>query len=150
MGIYYHSVGRGANLLLNIGPNREGLLPKKDEQRLLEFGEEISKRFDNSLATIEDCKFLGGKWIYQAKETHLLDHIVVQEDLKDGESVQEFRITIITAKTQRPFTIYEGMNIGNKAIIRVPLVRIKGVILEILKSDGEPIIKELSFHHVGD
>lgn len=150
MGIYYHSVGRGANLLLNIGPNREGLFPKIDEKRLLEFGHEVRKRFYEPLATIKDCEFQGGKWIYQAKEPHLLDHIVVQEDLKNGESVKRFKITIITAKTQRPFTIYEGINIGNKAIIRIPPVKVKGVILEITKSNGEPIIKELSFHRIGE
>ncbi|MBO0600615.1 alpha-L-fucosidase [Sporosarcina sp. E16_3] len=150
MGIYNYSVGRGANLLLNIGPNREGLIPKKDEQRLLEFGKEISRHFDNPIAKIEDCEFRDGKWIYEAREPHLIDQIVVQEDLKNGESVQKFRITIITAKTQRHITVYEGINIGNKAIIKIPMVRIKSVILEVLKSNGEPIIKELSFHCVGE
>jgi alpha-L-fucosidase len=39
MGMYDYSVGRGANLLVNIGPDRRGLLPDDDANRLLEFGE---------------------------------------------------------------------------------------------------------------
>ncbi|WP_318615683.1 alpha-L-fucosidase [Sporosarcina sp. YIM B06819] len=150
MGLYYHSVGHGANLLLNIGPDREGLLPKKDEQRLLEFGAAISKRFANPLATLKDCQLREGKWEYWGEKSHLIDHIVIEEDLTNGESVQQFTITVTTAKTQRPTTIYHGINIGHKAIIRVPPIRVKGVTLEITKSDGEPIIREMSLYHVGE
>ena len=45
-GIYEMSVGRGANLLLNIGPNARGLLPEADEARLKEFGAELRRRYD--------------------------------------------------------------------------------------------------------
>ncbi len=34
LGIYYMSVGRGANFLVNIGPDREGLLPKEDSEQI--------------------------------------------------------------------------------------------------------------------
>ncbi|PAV31200.1 hypothetical protein CIL05_00635 [Virgibacillus profundi] len=149
MGIYYSSIGRGANLLLNIGPDRQGLLPEKDTRRLLEFGREIKSRF-NTPITIERCEYQDGKWIYQSKEPHLIDHIIIQEDLTDGERVQEFEISIITAKTRRPLTIYKGSNIGHKAIIRIPSVKVRGVSLEIITSYGEAAIKELSFHHIGE
>jgi len=36
--LYYKSVGRGATLLLNIPPNRDGLLPAEDIQSLARFG----------------------------------------------------------------------------------------------------------------
>lgn len=45
MGLYYLSVGRGANLLINIGPDRRGLLPDADCVALLVFGDEIRRRF---------------------------------------------------------------------------------------------------------
>ncbi|MBO1913123.1 alpha-L-fucosidase, partial [Microvirga sp. 3-52] len=112
MGIYYHSVGRGANLLLNIGPNREGLLPEKDTSRLLEFGAEISERFHGPIVSIDQFGYRDGKWIYETSEPHLIDHIVIQEDLTDGESVSRFTINAITAKTRRRLSIHEGRNIG--------------------------------------
>ncbi|WP_458788465.1 alpha-L-fucosidase, partial [Vallitalea sediminicola] len=51
MGIYYYSVGRGTNLLMNIGPDRRGLVPEKDSKRLLEFGAEIKRRFSSPMAS---------------------------------------------------------------------------------------------------
>ncbi|WP_257348908.1 alpha-L-fucosidase [Pseudalkalibacillus decolorationis] len=148
MGLYYHSVGRGANLLLNIGPNRQGLLPEKDTKRLLEFGAEISNRFDNPIASLGQCEAKDGKWIYQTQDPHLLDHVVIHEDLKNGERVRSFKIKIISAKSHRPCTVHEGRNIGHKAIIRLPAVKVRGVILEITSSVGEPEIRDLSFYHL--
>jgi len=34
LGVYYYSVGRGSNMLLNIGPDNRGVLPEKDVQSL--------------------------------------------------------------------------------------------------------------------
>jgi len=51
MGIYYYTVGRGANLLINIGPDSNGLLPQKDSSRLIEMGNEIKKRFSDTLTS---------------------------------------------------------------------------------------------------
>ncbi|ASN07285.1 hypothetical protein CFK40_03875 [Virgibacillus necropolis] len=150
MGIYYYSVGRGANLLLNIGPNRHGLFPEKDQQRLLEFGGEIRRRFDNPVATIDRFEQQEGKWIYHTEQPHLLDHVVIQEDLRKGESVENFKINIISEKSRQPITIYQGRNIGNKAIIRVPAIEVRGVELEVTESVGEPIIEELAIYYVGD
>ena len=49
VGIYEYSVGRGANFLINIGPDSRGLLPGPDAQRLLEFGSAIRRRYGTPL-----------------------------------------------------------------------------------------------------
>ncbi|NOX56061.1 MAG: alpha-L-fucosidase [Planctomycetes bacterium] len=48
--IYYASVGRGCNLLLNIPPDRRGLIHEIDAQRLTEFGRVLRATFQNDLA----------------------------------------------------------------------------------------------------
>lgn len=149
MGLYYQSVGRGVNLLLNIGPNREGVLPQKDTELLLEMGREIKRRFEHPVGTFHQCKNEDKKWIYKPKDPQILDHIIITEDLSKGENVLQYKVSIITAKSHQLVTIYEGKNIGHKAIIRVPAVKVQGVILEITECDGTPIIKDMSFHHVG-
>ncbi|MFD0962022.1 alpha-L-fucosidase [Paenibacillus chungangensis] len=149
VGLYYQSVGRGCNLLLNIGPDREGLLPAPDVERLKELGEEIKQRFGHPLATLEQCERSGNQWIYRTDTAHLLDHIVVQEDLTEGECIRSFKITIITSKSHRAETVYEGRNIGHKSIIRLPTVKVRGVILEVTEADREPTISSLSFHYAG-
>lgn len=149
IGLYYLSVGRGANLLLNIGPDRDGRLPEPDTSRLLAFGAEIRRRFDKPIAAIGQFKEEDGRWTYQADQAHLIDHIVIEEDMSGGESVRSFAVTIVSGKSQRPVRIYEGRNIGHKAIIRIPAVKVKGVILEVTDSEGTPIIRNLSVHYVG-
>lgn len=149
MGLYEHSVGRGANLLLNVGPDRRGLFADNDAERLASFGAEIRRRFGKPFATIHDCRRQDGRWIYEAKEPHLLEYVVLGEDLTDGESVQRFALTIVTAKSRRPFRIYEGRNIGNKAIVRIPPVQVRGVFLDILENDGTPAIRTMSLYDAG-
>ncbi|OAB44679.1 hypothetical protein PBAT_15575 [Paenibacillus antarcticus] len=150
MGLYYYSVGRGANLLLNIGPDRQGLLPTKDASHLQAMGEEIRRRFENPIATLKQCMQNKLEWIYEPTHPHLLDHIVIQEDLTLGEHVRNFQISVITEKTKRPFTVYEGQNIGHKAIIRIPSIKVQGVILTVTKTEGLPSIHDMSFYYVGE
>ncbi|PYI56557.1 alpha-L-fucosidase [Paenibacillus flagellatus] len=150
MGMYYSSVGRGANLLLNVGPDREGRLPAIDTERLLEFGAEIRRRFGSPIATFADFELRDGKWVYTAEKPHLIDHIVIEEELTDGEAVRSFAVSIVTAKSRRMCRMYEGRNIGHKAIVRLPAVKASGVVLDITESDGEPKIRSISLHYAGD
>jgi alpha-L-fucosidase len=50
MAIYYGSVGRNANLLLNIGVDRRGLVNENDERRLMEFKHARDEAFKENLA----------------------------------------------------------------------------------------------------
>jgi len=50
MNIYYGSVGRNANLLLNIGVDRRGLVNENDERRLMEFKRARDEALKNNLA----------------------------------------------------------------------------------------------------
>ena len=48
--LYYNSVGRGANLLLNVPPNRDGLLSPEDMASLKGFGQYRRATFARNLA----------------------------------------------------------------------------------------------------
>ncbi|MGL5245662.1 MAG: alpha-L-fucosidase, partial [Sarcina sp.] len=48
--IYFNSVGRNAQLLLNIPPDKRGLVHENDVNRLKEFGDAIKLTFQNNLA----------------------------------------------------------------------------------------------------
>ncbi|MBA2940868.1 alpha-L-fucosidase [Paenibacillus sp. CGMCC 1.16610] len=151
MSIYLHSVGRGANLLLNIGPDRNGLLPEKDVERLLDFGAEIRRHVGSPFATLAQCDRRDHHtWVYETEQAQMLDLVVLEEDLTEGEQVRSFKISIITQKSRRPVTIYEGQHIGHKAIVRVPAIKVRGVLVEITESDQEATLLGLSFHHVGN
>ena len=150
VGLYYLSVGRGCNLLLNIGPDRRGLLPERDRQRLLEFGAEIRRRFGHPLATLQDCQQVEGGWQYEPETPMLVDHVVIQEAIAAGERVRRFTIRVDPHPYGKPITLYKGHNVGHKAICRFPVVRAKRIRFEVTESDGPVQLRQLEFHHVGE
>jgi len=147
IGLYYLSVGRGANLLINIGPDRRGLLPDADRARLLEFGAEIRRRFGRPFATLADGKLKETGWRYKANEPFYLDHVVVQEDLRRGEAIRRFAIRFQGAHGGKPITLWEGRNIGHKAICRFPLIAAREVLIEITQSDAPFALRNVELHN---
>jgi len=146
MGMYYYSVGRGCNLLLNIGPDRRGLLPEKDAARLVEFGREIKRRFSGPVATFADIEKVGdGVWEYKNDEPFTVDHVVVQEDIARGEHVRRFAIEFDTYPKGciKPVVIYEGRNIGHKVVCRFPTVEAGKITLRVTESDGAVTLRNM-------
>jgi alpha-L-fucosidase len=110
LGIYEYSVGRGANLLLNIGPDCDGLIPEPDAKRILEFGEALCRRYGNSLPFGAPVK-KDNLWSISAKEsktTILVDTAVIEEDITEGESVREFKIYANLPTYGKKYCIYCG------------------------------------------
>lgn len=134
MGLYELSVGSGANLLINIGPDRRGLLPEKDASHLLAFGEEIRRRYANPLGTIAGwtCKF--------SKPT-LVNQLVLQEDLTRGERVQEFEIWADPSKQKTPVLLYRGLAMGHKRICKFPAIAAQKLTVKVTKTEGEPVLR---------
>ena len=149
MGLYYYSVGRGCNLLINIGPDRRGLLPDKDTQRLLEFGAEVRRRFANPVSTLADAVKTDAGWEFTFGEPVLLDHVVAQEDLRAGEHVRRFAVRINPNHQGQWITLWEGSNIGHKAICPFPAVAVRKLILELTEVDDEAELRSLSLHYAG-
>ncbi len=160
LGIYYYSVGRGCNMLLNIGPDRRGLLPDRDVRSFQMMGAEVRRRFANPLLTIKDFRRDGESWRCEFRGhghgargtisgTMLIDHAVVREDLRKGECVRRFRISVLPYLGQgKPITVYEGHAIGHKAICQFPLVRCRGVLFEVLEGDASLELLCLDFFNV--
>jgi alpha-L-fucosidase len=146
LGLYYYSVGRGCNLLLNIGPDRRGLLPDKDAARLLEFGAEIRRRFGKPLPVRSVKPLQNSAFLYEFERPTLLDHAVLQEDLTDGEFARRFNLKAHVGGP--PIVLHEGYNIGHKAICRFPLVKTQKVLLEITEASGPFRLRSAQFFNV--
>ncbi len=143
LGMYYYSVGRGCNMLVNIGPDRRGKLPEKDAANLMAFGREASRRFGSPLATLEQMRREGDRWEYAPEHSFLFDHVVVAEDTRKGEHINRFAIKV---DGPEPITVYEGYTVGHKAICSFPLIRAPRAWLEVLESDGDVTLRSLDLH----
>jgi alpha-L-fucosidase len=150
MGIYYYSVGRGANLLLNIGPDRSGRLPERDAIRLLEFGSELKRRFSNPIASLSDFRKEGSRYICRFDEPTRANHLVACENLVDGERVSAFRILAQPIPFGESILVFEGKNMGHKAICSFPTVTTCEFVLEFPTDECNPCLKTLELFHVMD
>jgi len=135
VGLYYHSVGCGSNFLINIGPDRRGLLPDVDAMRLLNFGKEISKRFSNPVPSKIQIEEDG--IIIKLEKEQMINHLILAEDLAYGEMIEEFEVYIKNAIIYRPVCVYTGKTVGHKRIITFPQIRTTEIIVKIAKSRGE-------------
>ncbi len=146
-GFYLNTVGHGANLLLNIGPDRNGLLLKDDVDRILELGEKIHKEFSNPIKVFDDFKREGDTFIARFDDT-VLKYLVIEEDLTEGTAVTDYDIEVFPAEYGVPKVVYRGYNIGHKAICPLNFVSSNGIRLVIKRvRDGKQInIKDIKLY----
>jgi alpha-L-fucosidase len=78
--LYYKSVGRGATFLLNVPPNRDGLLNPEDVASLKAFGEYRRKTFGKAVASAKGATI-------DAKRPVTFNVIRIREDIRQGQRI---------------------------------------------------------------
>ncbi len=122
--IWYRSIGMGANLLLNVPPNRRGLIDEPDRQRLLEFTGRIHRRFADPIpATLHRHEIA---WQAVWDRPQWVDHLVLEEDLREGQRADWHRVTDM--ETGR--LLAEGQTIGIRRVHAFLKCRTSGIIVE--------------------
>ena len=120
MGLYYYSVGRGANLLLNVSPDRSGRLPKRDKAALLQFGQTVQKLFADPLS----CKAQqNGCTLTLSFDTQPVNHVVLAEEITGKEEIESFTVKAFPHPYGAPVTVFRGTTVGHKAICPFPTIR---------------------------
>lgn len=165
MDIYYSSVGRNGVLLLNIPPDKNGLINAHDEASLKGFKALLDQTFKDNLlknASIKGRKskvlthLLDGKldtyFPTRAKDTTLtidftmnkaqtFDVLSLQENIKIGQRVEQF---VFEYKEGNEWKVAaEGTTIGYKRLLRFPEVTASEVRLKITGSRLSPALAEI-------
>ena len=147
MGLYYYSVGNGCNLLLNIGPDRRGLLPEKDKQAILAVGREVERRFSAPIDT-QGLTVEGNEATVVLNDLTLVDHVVIEEDLQTGDPVSEFEIFVKPHKGWHGgIKVYCGKTIGHKRIVRIPAVSAEQVSVRFVSKEGKAKLKDVKLYY---
>ena len=167
LATYDRTVGRGAQLMLGLAPDKRGLLPEADVARLKEFGAALRDRFETNLvlqraeATPETDAALDNDpdtfWSAPAGSHHAVlelsfdhpvrfDHAVTMEWLAAGQHVQKYTIEAWDDTQQLWQIIAEGQAIGHKKIDAFPPVSASRVRLNILSSTSEASIREFQLY----
>ena len=166
---YEETIGRGGQLMLGLSPDRRGMLPDADVNRLEQFGAAIRKRYGRNLIAKEHIRGQGAIeaaldgdpktfWSAPAGSHHAVleanfakpltfDHALVMEWLNDGQHVEQFRIEAWTGKDWSP--LVEGNAIGHKRIDHFGPVSASRIRLNILASSSEAHIREFQVFSTG-
>jgi len=172
MELYYSSVGRNSNLLLNVPPDRRGLLHENDVRSLLEFSELLKNEFKTEVAkgkpveatssrgkgyeasnvtdgypetywATDDSQTSGDLIIDLGPETEV-NRILIQEYIKLGQRVQQFSVSAFVDNAWEP--VIEGTTIGNKIIRKFPTVKASKIKISIIKSKACPVISNVEIY----
>ena len=107
LSVYYRSVGRGAQLLLNLPANRDGLLDAPDVASAGAFGAEVKRRFS---APVGESKALTAMFAKPSR----VDTVVIEEEIGLGERIRGYRLEGLVDGVWK--AIGDGSAVGHKRI----------------------------------
>jgi alpha-L-fucosidase len=145
--LYLKSVGRGGNMLLNVPPNRAGLISGVDSAALMQFKKIREEAFAHNV--FKDAKILRTK---NSVEIHLkkavnFNTLVLKEAISKGQRIVQFEVS--GGNNLKFFNpIANGTTIGHKRIIRIPQQSIQYIRILATESKGLPIISEVAAYQV--
>ena len=121
--IYFQSVGYNSVLLLNIPPDRRGLIHEADIKRLKEFADYRQQTFaDNRVKNGRKCwcATSGSETVYTLKSKSEINLVMLQEDITKGQRVEAFTVEALTDNGWKE--VGKGTTIGYKRMLRFPAV----------------------------
>ncbi|MEK6781565.1 MAG: alpha-L-fucosidase [Bacteroidota bacterium] len=169
--IYLTSVGRGSTLLLNIPPDKRGLLHDHDVQALNGFRDLLIKEFKTNhalYAKAEASSYRGedqhysptnltdgnqetywttqddvmtGNFEIDLGQTQLIKYIILQEYITLGQRVKSFTVEIW--KENKWLQVTKATTIGYKRILRLAPVETNKIRVNITASRACPMISTL-------
>ncbi len=169
--IYYESIGRNANLLLNLPVDKRGLVNENDIARLKELTVVIKADFKNELLRASkvtanntrgndkvysaknvvdnnkktywatDDGVKTGTILFEFKKPTEINRIELQEYIKLGQRVKAFNVEAKINEEWR--TIASETTIGYKRILRVPRIKTSALRVNITDSKSNLVISSV-------
>jgi alpha-L-fucosidase len=172
--LYLQSVGRGGNLLLNLPPDRRGLIHENDVKALREWKKLLDETFANNLAAQAKATadtYRGKSKQYAAaratdgdKETYWatddgvttgcldielgamrkVSYVVIQEYIRLGQRVKAFDVEVKNGDTWKKTA--GGSTIGHKRIIALDGIETSAIRIRINDAKACPLISNVEVY----
>ncbi|MGD8539330.1 MAG: alpha-L-fucosidase [Candidatus Aminicenantes bacterium] len=172
---WYHSVGMNSNFLLNLPPDRRGLIHKNDIIRLMEFKKYLDEAFAYDLAMDASIKatntrgkgFSAKRAIDNKPETYWatddgvleasveinfgkgveINAVLLQEYVPLGQRIQSFAID---AHIEDTFDrVAQGVTVGNRRIVKFETVNTRRLRIN-LDAKACPLVANIEVYRVPD
>jgi alpha-L-fucosidase len=156
--LYYSSVGRNSNLLLNVPPDKRGLLNESELAKGKKVtssgargkGYRASNVNDGEPETYWSTKDdqTTGYLIIDLGAVTEVNRLMLQEYIKLGQRVQEFKVEAFSEGEWK--YILDGTTIGHKVIRKFPTVSASKIRVSIIKSKACPVISNVELYRAPD
>lgn len=162
--IYFDSVGGNASMLLNVPPNKDGLIDKREIKTLKKFTELITEPFKKEISdkklTVyspeEKTREISEEsiWLADGESGVTVDFpskkkvklITFSEDLAFSQRVEEFK-AFAKKEDSNYELIYTGTVVGSKKIIRLEsAVFTDRIVIVITQSRSNPVLKDIKIY----
>jgi alpha-L-fucosidase len=145
MNVYSESIGRGANLLVNMTPDTSGLIPAAEVKRLKEFGEAIDQSFSNPVAKYNKPENGStSTYLLTIPKTQTVNLLVLEENIANGQHIREY--TLESFRGGKWQTVAEGQTIGRKRIHYFDKVKTDKLRLSLVGEDSKMALKSFTVY----
>lgn len=169
LNLYFNSVGRGANLNLNVPPDRRGRIHEEDKKSLSGFRALLDELYSRNFASgaraeaSSSTNGYGAKWVLDRKratywaagpkdaqpsvtlklpETSTFDVIRLAEPVQLGQRIRKFRVDV--REDGRFVKWVEGSSVGARVILKGKPVTTDEVRVVLEDSKAVPALCEVS------
>lgn len=172
MDIYFSSVGRNGVLLLNVPPDKRGLISANDIKALQGWKKDLDKTFGHNMADGATVSCVNGRGMnlltdgsYESYFTTTgddtacvievdlgrvmgFDVLSLQENIAVGQRIEKFTVDCFTGGVWKK--IAEGTTVGYKRLLRFDTVTSDKVRINIQSSRSNPTLSELGLYKLAD
>ena len=146
--LYLGSVGRGASFLLNVPPDRRGLIHETDAASLRDFGKILRSTFDHDLAADASRKTNGLTMELALRQSARFDMICLREDIRLGQRISACEVSVWDRGSWR--AVATGTSVGICRLLRLTApVTTTRVLVRVLDAAALPSFSEISLHLAG-
>ncbi len=175
--IYYTSIGRNSNLLLNVPPDRTGRIHHNDSVRLVEFRQAIEASFNENLAqgaSVSASHTRGNMKQYKAsrlldgdydsywttndedltasitlklKKAKPINRLLIQEYIPLGQRVAAFNVEYYNKEKKAWEQLASATTIGYRRILRFPEVTTNQIRITITESLACPVLNNIALYN---
>lgn len=172
--LYYKSVGRNGTFLLNLPPDRRGLIHEKDVASLTEFRQILDETFKHNLAgkcTVAPSNIrsnlasVGGKMLTDmnadsywacddsvasatielaSTEPIIFDRIMLQEPIRLGQRISKVAVEVQTEGEWKK--VSSATTVGYKRLLRIEPVKTQKIRIHILEANNTIALSEIGLY----
>ena len=169
MDLYFQSVGRSCNLLLNVPPDRRGVLHEADAKSLAEFGDRLrrvfgadrargGKAYATGTAAGSAAEVIDGQaetyWLAPSagsatlvialREPAAFDVVRLREHIALGQRIETFAIDVWNDTQAGWREVARGTSIGASRLVRLPLISTTSVRVRITTASAPAALTEIA------